>query len=179
MYTIIRILPLGLAAFVFCSGCQTVSSQKRHDEAVRLRGEVKTMQQDMRRLEARLEAFEADRDMLYQRMDGIQQQVEENTRVSETRLGQVEQAQDDLRSSMAKDKQQVVETLTSEMADLINRSRPPAPASAHGYEHVVQQGETLSEIASAYNVTPAAIIRANSLQDPNRISVGQVLFIPE
>lgn len=48
-----------------------------------------------------------------------------------------------------------------------------------GYEHIVKPGETLTEIASAYNVTPATVIKANNLSKPNDIKVGQKLFIPE
>jgi LysM repeat protein len=44
--------------------------------------------------------------------------------------------------------------------------------------HIVQAGETLGVIARQYDVTIASIIQANSLTDPNRLSVGQELIIP-
>ncbi|QHI70901.1 LysM peptidoglycan-binding domain-containing protein [Tichowtungia aerotolerans] len=71
------------------------------------------------------------------------------------------------------------------MEKLIKQAAPAAPsysggaAGATGYEHVVQRGETLSAIAKAYNVTAKAIIEANKIKNPNRLSVGQKLFIPE
>ena len=43
--------------------------------------------------------------------------------------------------------------------------------------HVIARGDTLSEIAERYNVSPAAIRRANKLST-NRIRVGQTLSIP-
>ncbi len=44
--------------------------------------------------------------------------------------------------------------------------------------HVVQPGETLSEIARTYSVTWQEIARANGLDNPNAIRVGQALVIP-
>jgi predicted nucleic acid-binding Zn-ribbon protein len=58
-------------------------------------------------------------------------------------------------------------------------SRSDNKKTERGYEHVVKAGETLSEIASAYNVTPGIIIKANNLTNPNSLRVGQKLFIPE
>ena len=43
--------------------------------------------------------------------------------------------------------------------------------------HVIARGDTLSEIAERYNVSPAAIRRANKLAT-NKIRVGQTLSIP-
>jgi LysM repeat protein len=44
--------------------------------------------------------------------------------------------------------------------------------------HVVEQGETLSEIARAYGVTAEQLVQVNGLDNPNAISVGQALIIP-
>lgn len=53
------------------------------------------------------------------------------------------------------------------------------PSSSVGQRiHVVQAGETLSEIARTYGVTTEAIVQANGLDNPNAISVGQALVIP-
>ncbi len=53
------------------------------------------------------------------------------------------------------------------------------PSSTVGQRvHVVQEGETLSEIARMYGVTSDALAQANGLDDPNAIRVGQALVIP-
>lgn len=53
------------------------------------------------------------------------------------------------------------------------------PSSQAGRRiHVVQQGETLSEIARTYGVTTEQLSQANGLDDPNDIGVGQALVIP-
>jgi LysM repeat protein len=44
--------------------------------------------------------------------------------------------------------------------------------------HIVQPGETISEIAIQYGVTPNAIVKANSLSNPSHIVSGQKLIIP-
>ena len=44
-------------------------------------------------------------------------------------------------------------------------------------QHVIARGDTLSEIAERYNVSPTAIRRANNLSN-DRIRVGQTLAIP-
>ena len=53
------------------------------------------------------------------------------------------------------------------------------PSSTVGQRiHVVQEGETLSGIARAYDVTADELAQANGLDDPNAIRVGQALVIP-
>lgn len=44
--------------------------------------------------------------------------------------------------------------------------------------HVVERGETLTQIARQYGVTLAALEAANGIKDPNLIVVGQKLKIP-
>ncbi len=44
--------------------------------------------------------------------------------------------------------------------------------------HKVRKGETLSQIANAYNVTASAIKSANNLRNANQIRIGQKLKIP-
>jgi LysM repeat protein len=44
--------------------------------------------------------------------------------------------------------------------------------------HVVDKGETLNEIASAYGASASAIVSANSLANPNLILPGQEVLIP-
>lgn len=44
--------------------------------------------------------------------------------------------------------------------------------------YIIQQGDTLTEIAERFGVTVEAIVAANSLSDPNRIFPGDMLRIP-
>jgi LysM repeat protein len=53
------------------------------------------------------------------------------------------------------------------------------PSSTAGQKiHVVQESETLSEIARLYGITTDELAQANGLDNPNAIRVGQALVIP-
>lgn len=51
------------------------------------------------------------------------------------------------------------------------------PAQAATY-HVVSRGETLYRISKAYGLTYEEVAKANGIDDPSRIEVGQRLLIP-
>ncbi len=55
-------------------------------------------------------------------------------------------------------------------------TRPPVTIAA---EHVVQSGETLSLIAGRYNIDVETLTTFNNLENPNLLSVGQVLQLPD
>ncbi len=48
-----------------------------------------------------------------------------------------------------------------------------------GVYHTVDRGETLSHIASKYGISVDDIISSNELENPDRLKVGQKLFIPQ
>lgn len=54
----------------------------------------------------------------------------------------------------------------------------PTPSPSAGTTYVVQAGDTVFSIARAYGVSAQAIIQANALTDPDRITPGQELIIP-
>jgi LysM repeat protein/predicted chitinase len=56
---------------------------------------------------------------------------------------------------------------------LVGPTQPVEPTT-----YVVQRGDTLSRIASAFGVSLASLIEANGIRDPNRIQAGATLVIP-
>ncbi len=56
--------------------------------------------------------------------------------------------------------------------------RPTLTPAPLNITYVVQDGDSLSSIADSYGVTVDAIIAANDLDDPDFLSIGQVLRIP-
>ena len=69
---------------------------------------------------------------------------------------------------------------TAEGSTTAPENPPPAEGGSSGDTviHVVQSGETLLVIARRYGVTITDIVNANQLADPDRLSVGQELIIP-
>jgi len=53
-----------------------------------------------------------------------------------------------------------------------------APADSEPRYHLIQRGETLSQIAERYGITTMALQAANGISDPDNIFVGQRLTIP-
>jgi LysM repeat protein len=48
-----------------------------------------------------------------------------------------------------------------------------------GVWHTVEAGQTLSEIAKAYNISINVIVRANNVKNPDSVRAGTRLFIPD
>jgi membrane-bound lytic murein transglycosylase D len=70
-----------------------------------------------------------------------------------------------------------VEVLLAKLNDIPVYAAAAATVS-RGVEHRVRQGETLSVIAGRYRASESAILAANKLKNPNRLSVGMRLTIP-
>ncbi len=60
----------------------------------------------------------------------------------------------------------------------VHESRDPAASAGGGIYHEVRPGENLYRIGKAYGVSPRELARVNKLQNPDRVDVGQRLFIP-
>ena len=69
--------------------------------------------------------------------------------------------------------------LTTVMAKLSTGAPEPAEVAVAGGQHRVARGETLSQIATEYGVSIAALADLNDLARPYRLRVGQVLAVPE
>jgi len=57
-------------------------------------------------------------------------------------------------------------------------TEPPLAPTPEMLPYIVQEGDTLSEIAQRYGVDLDELIAVNNLQDPNNLSIGQQLWIP-
>ena len=165
--------------------------QDQAREETERREDYLIVMQEMRKLEGRLEGVEMEVQGVNRTVDGVSRNVEQGTRAEaeslraavaalESRIGALEAAR-------ARDREEIIDHLTRKITQLMNdrgpsRAAAPAPrtgGSEFGYEHVVQPGENLSRIASAYGVSMKAIVDANNLSKPDQLNVGQKLFIPE
>lgn len=151
------------------SGCETIQLQTRADRAAMTQDQL-IAQENQRRLAGRVETLEMEISRISRELDSLRSDLDR-------RLATIEQKSE-------ADKREMIARLSGELDNLVKQvAATPAPAptggSAYGYEHIVRPGETLSTIAKAYNVTTKAIIQANGIKNPDRLSVGQKLFIPE
>jgi len=92
-----------------------------------------------------------------------------------------------LRSSNANLRKEIVDELSGKIARMqpgtsatssARSSKTPSKNRA-GYEHKVEKGQTLSEIARGYGTSVDAILKANNLTLKSTLRVGQTLFIPD
>jgi chromosome segregation ATPase len=175
---------LAVGLMLLASGCETIA-QKRAREETRQRENELLAQEQNRRMQGRLQTVE----MELQRLDGeivetrreSEDVVEAELQVLERRLGDLEQQLASLEQQRVKDRQEIIDILSRKVAELMNKNRSVSTGrrSEYGYEHTVEPGQTLSEIAAAYGVSTKAIIRENNLKNPDQLRVGQQLFIPD
>jgi len=170
-----------LTSVVMLCGCTT---PRRQQQAVHTNVEIDNLNARFEQVRERLDATENRQDDLTRAIEDLKREMqgvagEQSERVSElsSKLNQIDAAR-------ARDRELIVEQISTKMSTLIKqqqRTQTPRFTSGaqSGYEHIVKEGQTLSEIASAYGVTMAAIAKANKLPDRNTIRVGQKLFIPE
>lgn len=75
----------------------------------------------------------------------------------------------------------VEEEAPTEEAESVTEPENPAdfPTAVPSRTHTVQAGENLTAIAQQYGVTVQAIVAANEITNPDRVTVGTTLIIPE
>ena len=67
----------------------------------------------------------------------------------------------------------------AQVASAIPTLTPTTPPSPTPNTYTVRAGDTISNIAEALDISMEELMAANRLQDPDELSVGQVLIIPE
>ncbi len=153
------------------AGCETIRIESRADRMAQSQDRL-IEQENQRRMAGRIETLEMEIGQLTRDLQQLRSDLE-------GRCNAIEQKSE-------ADKRELITRLSSELDKLTKQvaaaaAAPPAGGgqSGYGYEHIVQPGETLSTIAKAYGVTTKTIIQANKIKNPNLLSVGQKLFIPE
>jgi outer membrane murein-binding lipoprotein Lpp len=176
-----------VVAVLAMSGCETLVVDDR-SEAVREQTAVDNLRNDVESLRHRMDAMETANQNLFQEIDTLRRSSG-GDRAMEDKLVALERDLRAVQAAQQRMKQDVIDDLAPRIANLYKgpsstgasstRGGGTASGVEKGYEHVVQPGQSLSQIASAYKVTVDAILKANNLKDPNAIRSGQKLFIPE
>ena len=167
----------------------------RAREEMRQREDMLIIQDDYRKLEGRLEGIDVEMARLERSVETLR---DSQTRDTAAQLQKMQARLDELEARIArvdaareKDKKELVDRLSSQIAEIMSRSAASRSVSTTGrrttdrrtsntgYEHEVKPGESLSAIAAAYGVSVQTILDHNDIKDAHRIRVGQKLFIPE
>ncbi|HMP75799.1 MAG TPA: LysM peptidoglycan-binding domain-containing protein [Kiritimatiellia bacterium] len=193
---LLRILPItALLAAPLLTGClATYGVDQQSVAEAALREDMRLLQEENRRLKGRTEAFDLEIERLNRTVEMLRsapggptvadlQSLQQRIAALETQLRALDAARE-------RDRKEIIDTLTARISQVVagssnNRPRPTTTTTTkrpsgpqEGYEHVVESGQTLSAIASAYNVSAKSIIDANNLTRPDQLRVGQKLFIP-
>lgn len=169
---------------------------RKDTEMTRVANSTQQMSADIRQLSSQVDALGRSLEVMEGRLNRL-----------ETQVGAVSHSPDDLvavrrdiqliRDERETLKKEVADDLAARVEKIAARQqtearavRPAATAGgaarvtgsasqSSGYEHKVEKGQTLSEIAKGYGKTVDAIMKANKIANPSSIRVGQVLFIPD
>ena len=178
------------AAALFLAGCETFYQDARYaddgrQEAVRIEMARQQQLRDLDMLKAKAESVDLHLQQLDTRLDRLEN-APRDSGAPAAETAALRREVDLLRADRDSLKREVVDELSREMAKLLAAQPAAAPRGGSrtapdrqsGYEHKVQAGQTLSEIAAEYKVPLDKIKQANGLKD-DVIRVGQVLFVPD
>lgn len=174
-----------LTLVISMAGCRTFNDSSAD---MREREDLLILREDLKRIQGRVEGLELEYRRILNEIDRLRNAVSisggQDVAV-QRRLDELQGRIQSLDAARVKDRQIIVDQLGSKIVDMLKVSSrsfsisKSASTSTTGYEHIVQNGETLSAIAAAYNVKARAIIEANNLENPDLLKQGQKLFIPK
>ena len=165
----------------FLGGCITTKEEFNLMQT-RQREDLLTIKDDVRRAEGRFEGTDVELRTIRAELDSLRNALAGYKATNQELAAEVQSLKikiDAVDAARQKDAQEMVSQVSSRLTEIVKQTAVQQPVSGVGYEHVVRPGETLSEIAAAYGVKASAIIEANKLQNPDRLSVNQKLFVPK
>ncbi|MBN2301481.1 MAG: LysM peptidoglycan-binding domain-containing protein [Lentisphaerae bacterium] len=163
-----------LLTAILLAGCSTLG--ERHNARARESIMLDSLESDMQRLKEKVDGLSAAQQDIYEELSALKRQQSKMDEEAGQYADSVSKHLKDLDTKCAGMKQEIVDNLSKKITGILSSG---ASMSATGREHIVQAGQTLSEIASAYGVQVKSIVSANKLKDANSIKVGQKLFIPD
>ncbi len=161
---------------------------------------IEELQRNNRTLEARMREYEGVLRDSQSRQTGNFATMSQVNRALEEMAENIRRASRDQRreiieqvsrqiDELARETQRAMDTLARNISSSGGGATSSAPAPStpsfaddfpeEGVSYTVRQGDTLSSIASRHNARVRDIVNANRIEDPNRLRVGQTLFIPQ
>lgn len=191
MNSFLCFLPLAAALALVGAGCTTMP--EANAPAPASQADVTYLREELRRMNTRLDAAAAELGRV--QGDIVTAQSARPDMASAAQVSALQTQLDDLQrqiraldAARVQDKKEIYDDISKKIATLLKSAptasgaaRPAKPRSGSqtGIEHVVQPGETLSKIASAYGKKMQVIMDENGLKNADSIFVGQKLFIPD
>ena len=147
----------------------------------------RSFEESTQRTRAQLDAMERDQALLNQRLAALEASNTQLTRdlaSSNDDIKTLNTLIQQLQAGRATDRKEIVDEITKRMNAIMDGIRKQQNSGAgsgpvSGMVHTVRAGETLSQIASAYKVSTAVLIRVNNLSSPDQLKIGQEIIIPD
>ncbi|MBQ9430244.1 MAG: LysM peptidoglycan-binding domain-containing protein [Kiritimatiellae bacterium] len=182
---------------------QQRQQEQSNFESARLAAQVQQNDISNRQLSEQLEAINRSLGLLEQRVERLETAAAQrpaDAGVTKDELVALRRDIQMVRGDQEKMRMDITNDLAGRIEKIAARQSAPAaspaarPAAAapaqpagtakaaprgSGYEHKVEKGQTLTEIAREYGTTVKAIMKANNLSNASSIRIGQVLFIPD
>ncbi len=179
----LQLLAVALSPILLSIGCVTSSPDTAATERARLRTEVSYLNQNLDQMKNRLDIVQEEQEQLLRELNRLRETVREDHQVEQRQLrNDMEQQFAEFERRRETERNHIIEQVTQRISAHLERTSAPAAGTGrteHGRYHEVQAGETLSEIAAAYQVRANVIVQANDLENPDRLRIGQRLFIPD
>jgi len=183
------------APILLLGGCTTYFEDQRNEDA-RMSTEIENHRTDIDQLKARMDALEKLQQDFDSRMATVRGENDKKMQDIREQLAAMDVMVKACNAARETDRQAIINDLTAKIAKIAEMMKPhstaasssaaerpvpprPPEPSAHGKEHVVKPGETLSSIATACKVKVSAIVQANNLKNADSLKAGQRLVIPE
>ena len=158
------------------TGCITTTEQRNRE--MRMQSKVQNMQVELNRVKSQVDGLVAGNEDIYRKIEMLQVSMDSSSKSLDGELRNLSQGLQATKTSREQMKQDIIEKMSKNVQAILKTQAVSTPSQS-GREHVVEQGHTLSTIAAAYGVSSKAIIQANNIKNPDRLRIGQKLFIPE
>ena len=202
LFSTLLITPAAVLLLGAGSGCVT-PMEAREEQATQQREDMMILQDKLNKVTGKMEGLELEVQRLDRELETLRRSQSNVTQgqvqALERSLSDLDHRLGALDSARAKDRQEIIDSLSGKIAKLMSsatantgagtrkgsgKTTPPKTGGKTtegqtGYEHTVKQGESLSAIATVYGVTSKAIMDANNMTNAHKLHVGQKLFIPQ
>ena len=169
---------MAILSLFILTGCVTTSSERANRE-MRMQSQMRNMKAELGRVRGEVDGLVAGREEIYRKIEALQASVSRSTQALDSEVKTLSQGLQATSASREQLKQDIINKMSKNVEALIKTQSASVNTGQRGREHIVEQGHTLSTIAAAYGVSSKAIIKANNIKNPDRLKIGQVLFIPE